>query len=74
MWRTHGKIMNFTTREDIKNNDMYVIDRESQEIFKPISPDDWWNNEVVWVYNAAPYNKIIRKGEMCRCWRVWLSI
>ena len=41
MWRTYGKIMNFATREDIKNNDMYVIDRESQEIFKPISPDDW---------------------------------
>lgn len=40
MWRTYGKIMNFATREDIKNNDMYVIDRESQEIFKPISPDD----------------------------------
>ena len=74
MWRTHGKIMNFTTREDIKNNDMYVIDRESQEIFKPISPDDWWNNEVVWVHNDAPYNKIIHKGEKCRCWRVWISI
>lgn len=74
MWRTHGKIMVFATREDIRNNDMYVIDRESQKIFKPISPDDWWNNEVVWVHNDAPYNKIIHKGEMCRCWRVWLSL
>ncbi len=77
MWSNYGKITEFIAGENILNNNLYIIDRKTQRIMKPINPDEWWRNEIVWVYNTpvtTQENYPISEGTACRCWRVWLSL
>ena len=79
MWGDSAKIMDFEAQEDIVNNSVCIIDRQTQKIRNPFSVDDWMRNETVIVYNVPGMNNcgkdryLIKAGTMCRCWRVWIQ-
>lgn len=80
MWGDSAKIMDFEAQEDIVNNSVCIIDRQSQKIRNPSSVNDWMENETVIVYNVPGINNygkgdryLIKAGTMCRCWRVWIQ-
>ena len=79
MWGDSAKIMDFEAQEDIVNNSVCIIDRQSQKIRNPSSVDDWMRNETVIVYNVPGMNNhgkdryLIKAGTMCRCWKVWVQ-
>ena len=71
--------------EDLRNNDLYVIDPETHKVRKPIKYDEWFKYQLVYVLNAQTVscvcrpelednNFIIRAGEQCRCWNVHITI
>lgn len=67
----HGTIVDFKAGEDIKNNDIYILDPATREIRKARDCDEWLTCQLVYVNNMRLDNVIdfgISKGEMCRCW------
>ena len=79
MWSDLAKVASFEAAEDIMNNSVCIIDRQSQKIRNPYSVDDWQRNETVLVYNVpgeihdGEDSFLIKAGEMCRCWRIWIQ-
>lgn len=66
-----GTIVERKAGEDIRNNDIYVLDPVTREIRKPVDCDEWLTCQLVYVNNVSLNNTIdfdISKGEMCRCW------
>lgn len=77
---THGGVIkDYIAGEDIKNNDIYIVDTETQKIRKPK------NCKVVYVYETNPWaidgieegytvsqemidSGTIKEGTRCRCW------
>lgn len=73
----NGTIVDRKAGEDIKNNDIYVLDPVTREIRKARDCDEWLTCQVVYVNNMRLDNVIdfdISKGEMCRCWIVYLVV
>jgi hypothetical protein len=72
----HGTIVDYQAGEDLKNNDIYIIDPTTRKIRKPKSCDEWLTCQLVYVYNVPPAgsNDIIYKGDHCRCWIGYLVI
>lgn len=73
----NGTIVDFKAGEDIKNNDIYVLDPATREIRKARNCDEWLTCQLVYVNNVSFNNTIdfyINKGEMCRCWIGYLVI
>ena len=75
----NGTIVEFQAGEDIKNNDLYIVDLYTRKIRKPRSSDEWLTCQVVYVNNVnrkndANENWIIKKNEICRCWVGYLVI
>lgn len=73
----NGTIVDRKAGEDIKNNDIYVLDPVTREIRKARDCDEWLTCQVVYVNNMRLDNVIdfdISKGEMCRCWIGYLLI
>lgn len=73
----NGTIVDRKAGEDIKNNDIYVLDPVTREIRKARDCDEWLTCQVVYVNNMRLDNVIdfdIAKGEMCRCWIVYLVV
>lgn len=71
----YGTVAEFIAGEDIKNNDVYIVDPKEQKIRKPTRPNEWITCQVVYVCNITPYvDDIIHAGTECRCWIVHLVI
>ena len=74
----HGVILDFQAGEDLKNNDMYIIDPKTNKIRKPKDCDEWLTCRMVYVCNVptmySGYNFDIAKNEWCRCWTAYLVI
>ena len=77
-----GVILDFQAGEDLKNNDMYIIDPKTNKIRKPKDCDEWLTCRMVYVFNEPlmnhpyldQYNFDIAKDEWCRCWTAYLII
>lgn len=72
-----GTIVDFQAGEDLKNNDVYIVDPITRKIRKPKDTDEWLTCQLVYVNNVSLNNVIdfdISKGEMCRCWIGYLVI
>lgn len=53
---THsGVVKEYIAGEDIKNNDIYIVDTDTQQIRKPKKPDEWFYCQVVYVYETNPW-------------------
>ena len=73
----NGTIVDRKAGEDIKNNDIYVLDPITREIRKARNSDEWLTCQVVYVNNMRLDNVVdfdINKGEMCRCWIAYLVV
>lgn len=72
-----GTVVEFTAGEDIKNNDIYILDPSTREIRKAKDCDEWLTCQLVYVNNISFDNNInftIKKGTECRCWIGYLVI
>ena len=72
-----GTIVEFTAGEDIKNNDIYILDPSTREIRKAKDCDEWLTCQLVYVNNISFDNNInftIKKGTECRCWISYLVL
>lgn len=72
-----GTIVDRKAGENIKNNDIYILNPVTREIRKARDPDEWLTCQLVYVNNMRLDNVIdfdINKGEMCRCWIGYLLI
>lgn len=50
---THGGVVkDYIAGEDIKNNDIYIVDTDTQQIRKPKNPDEWFYCQIVYVYET----------------------
>lgn len=69
---SYGTVLGFIAGEDIKNNDMYILDPQTREIRKPKECDEWLICQLVFVYDynyeTVEPNNTIKKGTECRCW------
>lgn len=75
----NGTIVEFQADEDIKNNDLYIVDLYTRKIRKPRSSDEWLTCQLVYVNNInwkndTNENWVIKKGDICRCWIGYLII
>ncbi len=73
----HGTIVDFKAGEDIKNNDIYILDPATREIRKARDCHEWLTCQLVYVNNISLNNVIdfdINKGDICRCWIGYLVI
>jgi hypothetical protein len=73
----NGTIVDFKAGEDIKNNDIYILDPVTREVRKARACDEWLTCQLVYVNNVSLNNTIdfcINKGETCRCWIGYLVI
>lgn len=73
----YGTIVDFKAGENIKNNDIYILDPVTREIRKAKDCDEWLTCQLVYVNNVSFDNRIdfdINKGDACRCWIVYLII
>ena len=73
----NGTIVEFKAGEDIKNNDIYILDSTIREVRKTRDCDEWLTCQLVYVNNVSLNNVIdfyINKGEMCRCWIGYLVL
>ena len=76
MFPYDGKIFEFEAGEDLDNNRIYILDRNTQKIVNPEKREDWIRNEAVLVLNVSVKGSDefrIKKGTPCRCWRVWIQ-
>ena len=72
-----GTIVEFKAGEDIKNNDIYILDPTTREIRKAKDSDEWLTCQLVYVNNVSLNNTIdfdINKGDLCRCWIGYLVL
>jgi hypothetical protein len=69
----HGTIVDLIAGENIKNNDLYIVDPKKQSIRKPTDPDEWLTCQLAYVYNPGPCDNICA-GSACRCWIGYLVI
>lgn len=82
-----GTIVDHKAGEDIKNNDIYILDPVTREIRKARNCDEWLTCQLVYVYEVdgnrfsekSDYGKsvfegIIKKGQLCRCWMAYLVL
>ena len=60
--------------ENIKNNDIYIVDPKKQSLRKPTNPDEWLTCQLAYVYNVPPCDDNICAGSACRCWIGYLVI
>lgn len=73
----HGTVVDFQAGEDLKNNDIYIVDPATRKVRKPKDSDEWLTCQLVYVNNVSLNNVIdfyINKGDMCRCWIGYLII
>lgn len=76
----HGTIVDYKAMEDIKNNDVYIVDPDTKMIRKPRTCNEWLTCQLVYVYNVPRYDiyghtdEMIKKNEECRCWLGYLVI
>lgn len=73
----NGTIVDFKAGEDIKNNDIYILDPATREVRKAKDCNEWLTCQLVYVNNVSLNNVIdfyINKGEMCRCWIGYLVV
>lgn len=83
----HGTIVDFYAGEDLKNNDIYVLDPITKQVRKARNCDEWLTCQLVYVYEVdgnrfsekSDYSKsvfegIIKKGQLCRCWIAYLVL
>ena len=73
----HGTVVDFQAGEDLKNNDIYIVDPATRKVRKPKDSDEWLTCQLVYVNNVSLNNVIdfyINKGDMCRCWIGFLII
>lgn len=68
-----GTIVDRIAGEDIKNNDIYILDPSTREIRKANNCDEWLTCQLVYVYDYQ-YGDTIKKGTACRCWIGYLVI
>ena len=72
-----GTVVGFNAGEDIKNNDIYILDPSTREIRKARDCDEWLTCQLVYVNNISfdnNINFIIKKGTECRCWIGYLVL
>lgn len=74
-----GTIVDYKAMEDIKNNDIYIVDPVTRKVRKAKDSNEWLTCQLVYVYNVPERSKpddnyIIKKGEKCRCWIGYLLI
>jgi hypothetical protein len=69
----HGTIVSLIAGENIKNNDLYIVDPNKQSLRKPKTPDEWLTCQLAYVYNPEPCESICA-GSACRCWIGYLII
>lgn len=73
----NGTIVDFVAGENIRNNDIYILDPATREIRKPKSCNEWLTCQLVYVNNISLNNVVnfdISKGEVCRCWIGYLVL
>lgn len=82
----HGTIIDCYADEDLKNNDIYVLDHVTKRVRKARDCDEWLTCQLVYVYETdntrfakEEYGKkytdgIIKKDQLCRCWIVYLVL
>lgn len=71
----NGTIVDFQAGEDLKNNDLYIVDPETRKIRKPRDCDEWLTCQLVYVNDVYPRNdNVIFENEWCRCWIGYLVI
>lgn len=70
----HGTIVDLVAGENIKNNDLYIIDPKKQSLRKPKEPNEWLTCQLAYVYNVPPCDDNICAGSACRCWIGYLVI
>ena len=78
----HGTIVSLIAGENIKNNDLYIVDPKKQSIRKATTPDEWLTCQLAYVYNEPYYDERgnviscddICAGSACRCWIGYLII
>ena len=73
----HGTIVSLIAGENIKNNDLYIVDPKKQTLRKPTNPDEWLTCQLAYVCNVLAYGEvsdIICAGSACRCWIGYLII
>ena len=54
----NGTIVGFKAGEDIKNNDIYVLDPATREVRKAKDCDEWLTCQLVYVNNVSLNNTI----------------
>jgi hypothetical protein len=72
----NGTIVSRIAGETLKNNDIYIVDPEKQNVRKPTTPDEWLTCQLVYVCNAPEWGATdtICAGSACRCWIGYLII
>ena len=73
----NGTVVDFKAGEDLKNNDIYILDQVTREVRKARDCDEWLTCQLVYVNNVSLNNVIdfyINKGDMCRCWIGYLVL
>lgn len=78
----NGTIMDFQAGEDLRNNDIYIVDPVVRKIRKPRDCDEWLTCQLVYVFNVIDDefyrtgygDNIIKKDDWCRCWVGYLVI
>ena len=69
----YGTIVDHITGEDIKNNDIYILDPSTSLIRKARDCDEWLTCQLVYVYDCN-HGDTIKNGMICRCWMCYLVI
>lgn len=74
----NGTIVDFQAGEDLRNNDVCIVDPQTRKIRKPRDCDEWLTCQLVYVYNTLDRehggDNIIKKDKWCRCWIGYLVI
>lgn len=83
-----GTIVDYYAGEDLKNNDIYVLDPATRQVRKAKDCDEWLTCQLVYVYETDhrrfskedldSTNKFseltIKKGQLCKCWICYLVL
>jgi hypothetical protein len=82
---TRPTIFSAEAAEDLRNNDLYIIDPETRKVRKPITCDEWFKCQLVYVLNVTTVsctncpeleddNFVIYAGQQCRCWNAHITV
>lgn len=82
---SRNTIFSAEAAEDLRNNDLYIIDPETHKVRKPIEYDEWFKHQLVYVLNVQTVSNVcrpelennnftIKAGEQCRCWNAHITI